>query len=335
MMIVGDIGGTHARLALADGAGRVSPARQYESHRFASFHEVARRFVAETGAQATQACFAVAGPVVDGRIRTTNLPWLIDAHELETELRLERVLLVNDFYAQALAVTAFRPDDWVEVRPGAPVPGGPIAVLGAGTGLGEAFLVHAAGRYQVLSSEGGHVEFGPADELQIELLRWLRERISPGAAASPGAGPVHVSYERILSGAGLVALYGFMRDRGFAPEQPHVAEALQQGDAAAAISRFALAHEDRLSDAALDLFFTIYGQEAGNLGLKVLAGGGVYLCGGIAPRNLARLREADGPFQRAFAAKGRLSAVLEQVPVRVVTNPQAGLIGAAVAGLRG
>jgi len=208
----------------------------------------------------TRACFAVAGPVVNDQCKATNLPWVIDARALEAAAGIARVRLVNDFHAQALAVLELPPSDLRTIHAGASVGGGPVAILGAGTGLGEAFLVNAGDRYEVVPSEGGHVDFAPTSERQIDLLRYLRATLGG-----------RVSYERVLSGSGLARLYEFLKSRGFARELPEVRAAMEREDPAAVVSRFGLGGQDPMCAFALDLFCEIYGQEAGNLALKVLA----------------------------------------------------------------
>jgi glucokinase len=318
-VLCGDVGGTKCLLGVSGGEGRVLEASHYASRDFPDFAGVVRAFLASAQAAPQTACFAVAGPVEQDLCRATNLPWLIDARVLEAELGLAHVRLCNDFYAQALAVLALPPSDLIEIHPGRKIPDGPIAVLGAGTGLGEAFLVSANGRYEVVPSEGGHVDFAPTNDRQIDLLRYLQEKLGG-----------RVSYERLLSGAGLVQIYAFLRGPGQEPLA--IREAMQREDPAAVVSRLGLTHEDPVCDAALDLFCEIYGQEAGNLALKVLATGGVYLCGGIAPRILPRLQA--GPFQRAFSDKGRMSPLVDAIPVRVVVHPHSGLVGAAALATR-
>jgi glucokinase len=320
-VLVGDVGGTKCLLALCDERGRVAFEKRIESKAYPQFHLLAQAFLKDAGERPERACFAVAGPVVDDRCRATNLPWVIDARTLESNLGIERVKLVNDFYAQALAVLELPPEDILQIYPGTSVGSGPVAVLGAGTGLGEAFLFHSGARYEVISSEGGHVDFAPTSERQIELLRYLREKIGG-----------RVSYERILSGIGLVHIYSFLRDRGYGREREGVRAAMEHEDPAAVITRYGVPGEDGLCDTTIDLFCEIYGQEAGNLALKIMATGGVYLCGGVTLHVLPRL--LDGPFQRAYVDKGRLSPVVKGIPVRVVKNSRSGLVGAAVAATR-
>ena len=320
-VLVGDVGGTKCLLAICDARGGVVAEKRFESKAFAEFHLLAQAFLSGAGDPPERACFAVAGPVVDDRCRATNLPWVIDARVLEAQLGIPRVKLVNDFFAQALAVLELPPEDIVVIHPGRSIGHGPVAIAGAGTGLGEAFLFHDGDRYEVISSEGGHVDFAPTSERQIELLRYLRDRVGG-----------RISYERILSGLGLFNIYSFLRDRGYGRERPAVREAMEHQDPAAVITRFGLNGDDGLCDTTIDLFAEVYGQEAGNLALKILATGGVYLCGGVTQHVLPRLK--DGTFQRAYVDKGRLSPVVRGIPVRVVTNPRSGLLGAAVAATR-
>ena len=316
-VLAADIGGTKCLLAVCAPDGTVHRSERYESRDFRELADVVRRFRQELGgALPARAAFAIAGPVVGDVCQTTNLPWRVDARVLERELGFAKVALINDFTAQALAVQVLGDHEKVLIHPGPAVPTGPIAILGAGTGLGEAFLVWAGG-YVVLPSEGGHTDFAPVDDRQLELLRYLRERLVG-----------RVSYERVLCGRGLADLYAFLRDRGYGKERAATRELMDQEDPAAVVSRLALSGEDPLCDAALELFCEVYGQEAGNLALKVLASGGVYIVGGIAPRILERLR--SGPFQRRYLDKGRMSVLVEKIPVWVVTHPASGLLGAAI-----
>ena len=322
-VLVGDVGGTKCLLAICDDRGRILLDRRYPSRDYAELHQVVAAFVREAGETPTRACFAVAGPVVNDQCKATNLPWVIDARALEAAAGIARVRLVNDFHAQALAVLELPPAELCTIHGGASVGGGPVAILGAGTGLGEAFLVNAGDRYEVVPSEGGHVDFAPTSERQIDLLRYLRATLGG-----------RVSYERILSGSGLARLYEFLKSRGFARELPEVRAAMEREDPAAVVSRFGLGGQDPMCAFALDLFCEIYGQEAGNLALKVLAAGGVYVCGGIAPHIIDRLAQPDGPFERGYLDKGRMSPLVAAIPVRVVMNPKSGLVGAAVAATR-
>jgi len=261
-------------------------------------------------------------PVLDELCQATNLPWRIDARALERQLSIQSVRLVNDFHALAIGIGELPPTDLVVLHDAPSDPGGPWVVLGAGTGLGEAIIVHGPCGREVISSEGGHTDFAPRNELEMDLLRYLLRRHA------------RVSYERVISGPGLAALYDFFRDRDPGAASPSVdaelAADLEQRPAC--ISAHALAGDDPLCQRALDLFVSLYGAEAGNLALKVVARGGVYVAGGIAPRILPRL--LDGAFEQSFLTKGRLSALLQRTPVYVVTNPDAGLLGAAAIAAR-
>jgi glucokinase len=280
-----------------------------------------RAFLAETGRSTEVACFDVAGPVTSGRARLTNLPWVLDEEGLRRELGLKRVILLNDLKAIAYAVPRLRPDELHVLNPGRPEPHGPLAVVAPGTGLGEAFLVWSGSEYIACSSEGGHADFAPGDARQVELWRYLSKRYG------------HVAYERVCSGGGIPNIYDFLRDAGHAEEAPELAARL-----ASAPDRTPLIVQAGMTDpngnplcaAALDIFVSVLGAEAGNMALKVMATGGVYLAGGMPPRVLDRLGE--GRFMRPFTGKGRLSELLEVIPVNVVIT-RAALIGAALYGL--
>jgi glucokinase len=317
MILGGDIGGTHTRLALFDDDGSVladPPERVYPSNDHDCLDEVVQRFLAETAARPSAACFGVAGPVRNGRSVTTNLPWVVDAGALGSELGVA-AWVINDLEATAWGIAALAPDEFVELARGDPGARGNAAVIAAGTGLGEAGLYWDGRQHRPFATEGGHASFGPHDDLDGELLAWLRRRF-----------PGHVSWERILSGPGLVTLYEFLRDTHRGEESPALAAAMGAGDPGAAISAAALDGSSPLAAQALDRFVALYGAEAGNLALKVMATGGVYLGGGIAPRILPKLR--DRTFLRCFLDKGRMRPLLETMPVRVVTNDRCGLLGA-------
>ncbi len=316
-VLCGDIGGTKVLLAMRDPDGRMGAVRRYESKKFPTFDAVLREYMKDAAEKPAAAVFAVAGPVIDDVCKATQLPWILDGRELERSLSIGKVRLINDFTAQALAVLGFAASDLAQLCPGERVANGPIAVLGAGTGLGQAFLVHTGTRYEVIPSEGGHTDFAPTSERQIDLLRYLQTKLGG-----------RVSYERVLSGAGLVAIYSYLRDRKYGPDKAEVRDAMQKEDPAAVVSRMALAGTCDVCVTALDIFAEIYGQEAGNLALKVLATGGVYVCGGIAAKILGKLE--DGTFQRAYRDKGRLTRVVETIPVHVVKVAESGLIGAGV-----
>ncbi len=319
--LAGDIGGTRTRLLLAerDGAQPRTLAEQYfDSRKYAGLAEVIAEFRRDAHRVAIDAaCFAIAGPVRrdagDESVRVTNLPWVIARTELARTIGVPRLRLMNDFEAVGYGIERLGDHELVVLQTGRPARHGPRAVLGAGTGLGQALLLWQGDRDVVVPTEGGHVDFGPTDALQLELAHWLIERLG------------RASYEDILSGAGLARLYAFLRGRGTIPESPAVAAALEAGDPAAAIHEAALA-QDPLAQAALDLFVDIYGAQAGNLALATGATGGVYVAGGIAPRIVGRLRA--GGFLAAFRNKGRMAEFLKGIPLQVIASPDVGLRGA-------
>jgi glucokinase len=316
LLLAGDVGGTKTALALIED-GAIVERQVYPSAAFTSLETMVRAFVGERAKGIARACFGIAGPVIGDSCRTTNLRWVVEARSLESALGLPRVILVNDFHALAAGISLLPASDLAVLNDAPSDPAGPWVLLGAGTGLGEAVVARVGKRYEVIPSEGSHTDFAPRDELEIDLLRFLLKRHK------------RVSYERILSGRGLVALYDFLRERSPGSESAQVKEevAAGSGDAAPVISRHGLAGDDPLCAHALSLFVSIYGAEAGNLALKVTARGGVFVGGGIAPKILPKLLE--GRFRASFVTKGRFSAMLEATPVKVVLNVDAGLLGAA------
>jgi glucokinase len=323
-ILAGDIGGTKVAMAILawpDGAGpaRVVAEARYVSAEHSTFTEILRDFRRRHPEPVAATGLGIAGPVFDRRCQATNLPWTVDARELEATLPVGRVALVNDFKAAALGVLHLQPDEWVTLNPGTPEPAAPIAVLGAGTGLGEAFLFHDGSRYRVVPTEGGHKDYAPRNEEEMALLRFMLRRHS------------RVSYERLVSGAGIKAIYDFLIEAGRGQRLPEVADAFDREDDAAVISRHALAGDDPVCVEAMRMFVQIYGAESGNLALQVLARGGVYLAGGIGAKNLPLM--TDGVFQAAYRHKGRFSELVASIPVRLVTNPHLALLGAASAAL--
>lgn len=317
LVLAGDIGGTTTRLAFfkSDDASTETLAKEtFPSRSHGSLAAIVQGFVAATGLVPERACFGIAGPVRGNRVLTPNLPWLVDGEELAGLLGLPRVTLINDLQANAYGIPLLAEQDFALLNPGEAEATGAIAVISAGTGLGETMAVWDGAMHRPLPGEWGHADFAPRNELESELLLHLR--------AEHG----RVSYERVLSGPGLVNIYRFLRDRRHLPETPAVAEAMAHGVPAAAISRAAIEGSCPLCAQTLDLFVSLYGAEAGNLALRALATGGLYLGGGIAPKIIERLR---GPlFMRAFTAKGRLSPLLETIPVRVILNEYTALLGA-------
>jgi glucokinase len=323
LFLAGDIGGTKTALAVYSAErGPRAPLAQCEfpSAKYGSLGAMVREFLTGTGLTVEGASFAVAGPVIAGSSKVTNLSWDLDETELKAELHLESVELLNDLEAIGDAVPTLESSDLHSLNRGEPVSGGARAVIAPGTGLGEAFLIWDGTRYRAFPSEGGHADFAPTNELEAGLLAYLKRRFD------------HVSVERVCSGPGLLNIYQFLRDSSYAPESLELGRALVAAEyAPPLIGGAALGPDpDPLSRAALHLFVSILGAEAGNLALKVLGLGGVYLAGGIPPRILPALK--DGRFLRAFTAKGRMGALLARVPVSVVAL-EAALLGAALRGL--
>lgn len=326
LILAGDIGGTNTRLALYEAGNLREPRgiKVYRSGDYESLQTIILRYLEESqdevgGAALARAGFGVAGPVDGDIVKLTNLPWVVDSRQIAERLNIPKVVFVNDFSANCYAVPRLGKEDLHQIGGGESVPEKPIAVLGAGTGLGEAFLVWTGAKFLVVPSEGGHTDFAPRNPLENRLLEFLTERFG------------RVSYERVVSGPGLVNIYEFFRDREEMAEAPEVHEAMREEDPGAVISRHGLARSDPLCERSLDLFASVYGAEAGNLALKLLATGGVFLAGGIAQKVVTRLEE--GGFRHSFEQKGRYRDFLRTVPTYVITNPQPGLMGAAVAAL--
>ncbi len=320
MLLAGDVGGTKTILAQyeksTEGLERVRE-RLYPSADHASLDEIVADFLSDQSVPLEAACFGVAGPVIDGRCYTTNLPWTIDERSLAATTGVGRVKLLNDLQAMALGLLRLGPEEWADLNPDAEPATGNRAVLAAGTGLGEAILYWDGMNYHPVATEGGHTDFAPSDALEDGLLVHMRGKLGG-----------HVSYERILSGPGIAHIYEYLRDSGHAPESPELSALLREtDDPAREISRYALENGDALARATLRLFARVYGAEAGNLVLKCLARGGVLIGGGIAPKILGAL--TDGEFMESFCAKGRFSGFMRTVPVRLALNPSTGLLGAA------
>ncbi len=316
MVLAGDVGGTHSRLALfVEGTREPAEIEIYPSAEHAGLVEVIETFLSAHPASPAAATVGVAGPVRDGRTEAVNLAWPVDAGELAGALKLPEadVAVINDLEANAWGLAELRGEDLVTLNSGSPVKGGALALVSAGTGLGQAFITFGPNGREIHASEGGHADFAPRSALEWELRDWI--------AGDDG----HVSYELVCSGLGLVNIYEFLRSRAADPEPESLASERQR-EGGAAITRAGLERRDPIASEALDLMVSIYGAQAGNLALTVLATGGVYLGGGIAPNILPRLRE--GEFVRAFADKGRLSDVVERIPVHVILNELTALLGA-------
>lgn len=325
MLLAGDIGGTKTDLAI------ISPERgprdpvadaTFPSARYPSLEALVKEFLSQVRLPVDRATFGVAGPVVEGEARITNLPWLMSEKQLQDALKLSSVHLLNDLVAIANSVPHLEPGDLCALNEGRQEPGGTIAVIAPGTGLGEGFLTWDGVRYRAYPSEGGHADFAPNNAFEIELLRYLWGRLD------------HVSCERVCSGSGIPNIYAFLKDSGAAEEPPWLTEQLAiASDPTPVIVAGGLDGNSRckLCEDTLNAFVSILGGEAGNLALKTLATGGVYLGGGIPPRILHLLEGRR--FMRSFRHKGRFSELLTNVPVHVILNPKSALLGAACHGL--
>ena len=319
IVLAGDIGGTKTNLALfsVDGEKLHSESlRTFPSKRYSGLVPVLQEFLAGDQNKIDSACFGIAGPVVDGKVKTSNLPWMIDTVELRGALKLDAVSLLNDLEAGAYGIFTLDNDEFCTLNAGTLRQSGNKALIAAGTGLGQAILHDDGRHFHPLASEGGHADFAPRNELEIELLRYLIGRFG------------HVSYERVLSGPGLFNVFRFFKERRGFEEPKWLTERFAAiDDPSAVVSKAALANEAEICVKSLDLFVSIYGAEAGNLALRAKSVRGLYIGGGIAPKILAKLK--DGTFMRAFADKGRYADLLSAVPVQVVLNDQAALRGAA------
>lgn len=344
ILLAGDIGGTKTILRLVKSEPTSTQElpeqttlyeQPYASQEFPDLVPMVRKFLAaaaqKLGDTVTpeQACFGIAGPVIKDTCKLTNLSWSLEAARLKQELQVAQARLINDFVAVGYGVLGLSDRNLHTLQPGLPDANAPIAVIGAGTGLGEGFLIPQLNGYRVFATEGGHTDFAPRAELEFHLSRYLLEKYNID----------RVSVERVVSGMGIVGIYQFLRDREASRESPTLAEVFKTWeqeigkeektvDLAAEISIAAIKQQDYLCQKTMELFVEAYGAEAGNLALKILPYGGLYIAGGIAAKILPLMQQ--GNFMHAFLQKGRMRTLLEQVPVHIVLNPEVGLIGAAL-----
>ncbi|MBI3000893.1 MAG: glucokinase [Deltaproteobacteria bacterium] len=317
-ILAGDIGGTKTNLALysiEEGRLNLIAKRSFRSMEYPDFGSLLKEFLLDASGTVTRGCFGVAGPVVGDQAETPNLPWVIDGRKLARSFGLSRVLLINDLEATAYGILNLGPGELVSLNQGLPEQKGNMAVIAAGTGLGEAILFWDGKGHRPFASEGGHADFAPRTALEIELLCYLTAHFG------------HVSCERVISGPGLWNIYCFLRDSNRFSEPPWLRNRLAAEDPGQVISEVGLAGEADICVKALDLFASAYGAEAGNLALKAKAMRGVYVAGGIAPKIFSKLK--DGTFVRAFTEKGRFTDFLSKIPVYLVLNEEAALQGAA------
>ena len=318
MILAGDVGGTKVDLALYDfinGKLQYTRDKVYKAKDYPGLEVIVKEFLGADKVSA--ACFGVPGPVRDGRLRLTNLPWTLDSRELSKNLGIDHVFLINDLEANGYGIAELTPDQIYTLAEGDPSQTGNRALIAAGTGLGQGLLIWNGRIHVPYPSEGGHADYAPRNEDEIDLLRFLKEKYNG-----------RVSFERVVAGMGLTSIYEFLRDVRGMEEPAWLAEKISSvGDPNSVITENALSAKSEICEKALDMFVSAYGAEAGNLALKVLSVGGLYVGGGIAPRILEKLK--DGAFMKAFTDKGRLSQLLINMPVRIILESRAALMGAA------
>jgi len=325
-ILAGDIGGTKTLLQIAKVRGHaieVLLEHRFDSQSFDRFDELLAQFITmaqEQEHQAVAACIGIAGPVQGHKARVTNLPWVMDARHLQQQSGIPRISFINDFQAVGYGIDALQDHDLVTLQGGEPVAQSVRCVIGAGTGLGEGLLIWQDDHYEAFASEGGHVGFAPVGDVQLELLRYMRNRFDV------------VSYEHLVSGPGLANIFDFVCHHWNAPVSEPLQQALKEEDKAAAIARAALSHSDEQAQRALEIFLEIYGAQAGNLALTTMARDGVYIAGGIAPKILPALLQGD--FMAAFTRKGKMQNLMPGFPVKVITNAHVGVMGAALVASR-
>lgn len=342
-LLAGDTGGTKTVLRLAEAtqpkAGTTKLNTLYEerfvSAEFTDLVPMVQQFLMTAASKIgyppapERACFSIAGPVVNNTCSLTNLSWFLEGDRLQRDLAIPVVQLINDFAAVGYGIVGLEPSDLCSLQAGDPQADAPIAIIGAGTGLGEGFLIRQGEQYRVFSTEGGHTDFAPRTELEFQLLKYLRDKLTLS----------RISVERVVSGMGIVAIYQFLRDRQAIGESPEVATAIRTWeceaglseksiDPAAVIAIAASEQQDPLSKKTMELFVELYGAEAGNLALKLLPYGGLYIAGGVAAKNLPLMQ--SGIFIKAMIDKGRMRPLMERIPVHVVLEQKVGLLGAAL-----
>ncbi|MDB9458978.1 glucokinase [Dolichospermum circinale CS-1225] len=338
LLLAGDIGGTKTILRLVQSSDAVGLKTLYEesfpSGDFPDLVPIVQKFLTTANSSTPdKACFAIAGPVVENTAQLTNLSWFLDTERLSKELGIERISLINDFAAVGYGIFGLTKQDLLTLQVGKYQSAAPMAIIGAGTGLGQGFLIKQGNSYQVFPSEGGHADFAPRNQLEFELLKYILTKYDIQ----------RVSVERVVSGLGIISIYQFLRDRKIATESPTIGNAVRiweqeagksekTVDPGALIGNAALEKSDRLSEQTMQLFIEAYGAEAGNLALKLLPYGGLYIAGGIAPKILPLIQ--DGSFLNNFTHKGRMGSILSEIPVFIILNQQVGLIGAALSASR-
>jgi glucokinase len=318
LVLAGDIGGTKTNLGLfLEGKERPVPKviETFSSRNSSNLEHIIRQFLEMHPAPVTHACFGIAGPVVNGKSKTTNLPWSISEDRIKKQFRFHRVKLVNDLTATVMAIPLLKKDEFYPLNQAASIKDRNLALIAPGTGLGKAMLIFQNGRFLPVPSEGGHADFAPNNEAEMKLWRYLHQHYG------------HVSIERVVSGSGLVNIYNWLKDSGCLNEPDWLKQKLKEMDPAKTITEAALASKDPGCVEALNMFVSIFGAAAGNLALTGITTGGVYLGGGIPPKILSKLKEDI--FMEAFTNKGRFKGFLEKIPVKVVLNDKAALIGAA------
>ncbi len=317
--LAGDVGGTKTILALFETDSdelKCLKKEQFSSTDYQTFTELLALFLADTeGMPITAVCIGVAGIIINGRCETTNLPWVLSSQDIGERVNTRNVWLLNDLEATAWGLLSLPEHNLVELNADAKPRQGNMAVVAAGTGLGEAIIAWDGSTRHVLASEGGHVGFAPNSEQEIALLAYMREKY-----------PEHVSCERLISGEGLVNIYQFLKQVNHLAASPEIEQQMSERDPAAVIGAAGVSGSDGLCVEAVNLFCRLYGSESGNLALKCLPYGGVYLAGGIAAKILPVLQQ--GEFMRGFLAKGRCRAILQNISVKVCTNPEVALLGA-------